>query len=321
MVKIHISFILILSLLNLIYAQEDEKIKPVIGIYGNPDPENNDTFVNGTYYPVQYIYWLESAGAEVMAIHYWYDLDVIDELLNKVNGVLFLGGGRDFIKEGVWEQKAKFIMDQSLIYHLPIWATCQGFQLMGIIMSDNYTFLRYGFNDSNVMHGVEFTEYTKSSIMYNLFTKKDYEILQNGESTIYNHHYGFYPEEFYREERLNELFVVTTISEDLDGLKFINSFEGKNDSIKLFATQFHPEKNPYKRYNYIVEQNIDSLIVSQKLAMAFVEEARKNKNRFDSTSNDKGDRAKFDFFDTIRGTPNSRFDKKSETFYFSKKEK
>mgnify|MGYP007104071497 CR=1 FL=1 len=50
--------------------EEYNEYKPVIGIYGNSYPENNDTFINGTYYPLPYVYWLKSAGAEVMAIHY-----------------------------------------------------------------------------------------------------------------------------------------------------------------------------------------------------------------------------------------------------------
>ena len=144
--------------------------------------------------------------------------------------------------------------------------------------------------------------------------------MQYGNSTIYNHHYGFYPEEFYNDAKITSYFKVTSISEDKNGLKFINSFEGKNDSIKIFATQFHPEKNPYKRIYYPVKQNIDCLIVSQLLAMSFIDEARKNKNRFDSSNNNEGDRAQFDFFNTYIGTPNSNYDNSSETFYFSKKE-
>lgn len=190
-------FILLLSSINIIYTQRsDDLIKPVIGLYGNPYPEDNDTFVNGTFYYISYIYWLESAGAEVMAIHYWYPLDVIDEILDKVNGVLFLGGGRTLIKDGIWEKKAKYIMEQSLIKYLPVWGTCQGFQLMGVLRSNNFTFLRYGYDEVNVMHGAEMTKYTKSSIMYKLFTENDFKILENGNSTIYYHHYGFYPEEF-----------------------------------------------------------------------------------------------------------------------------
>ena len=315
------NFILFLSLFKIFYPRVDSKrVKPVIGIYGNSYPENDDEqFINGTYYPLSYVYWLESVGVEVMAIHYWYSFDIIDEILNKVNGILFLGGGRKMHKNGTWEIKAKYIMDFSLENQLPIWGTCQGFQLLAILLSDNYTFLRNVFDDNNILHGQEITDYTKSSKMYHLFTEKDFNILQYGNSTIYNHREGFFLEDFYREKRLNELFIVTGISEDKNGLKFINSFEGKNDSIKIFATQFHPEKNPYKRNNYILEQNIDSLKVSQLLVMSFYEEVKKNKNKFDSSSNKEGDRAQFDFFDTKIGMPNCNFDRNSETCYYYKR--
>ena len=69
-----------------------------------------------------------------------------------------------------------------------------------------------------------------------------------------------------------------------------------------------------------MEQNIDSLKVSQLLAMSFFEEVKKNKNKFDSISNDEGDRAQFDFFDTKRGTSNCKFEKETETCYFYKNE-
>ena len=317
----YLNFILFLSLFKIFYPRVDSKrVKPVIGIYGNSYPENDDEqFINGTYYPLSYVYWLESVGVEVMAIHYWYSFDIIDEILNKVNGILFLGGGRKMHKNGTWEIKAKYIMDFSLENQLPIWGTCQGFQLLAILLSDNYTFLRNVFDDNNILHGQEITNYTKSSKMYHLFTEKDFNILQYGNSTIYNHREGFFLEDFYREKRLNELFIVTGISEDKNGLKFINSFEGKNDSIKIFATQFHPEKNPYKRNNYILEQNIDSLKVSQLLVMSFYEEVKKNKNKFDSSSNKEGDRAQFDFFDTKIGMPNCNFDRNSETCYYYKR--
>ena len=205
--------------------------------------------------------------------------------MNRINGVLFLGGSRDIHKDGVWEKKAKYIIDQSLIIQFPIWATCQGFQLVGLLMSDSLK-LRNGFDDSNVLHGLQITDETKSSRMYKFFTEKDYNILQYGNSTIYNHHYGFYPEEFYNDAKITSYFKVTSISEDKNGLKFINSFEGKNDSIKIFATQFHPEKNPYKRIYYPVKQNIDCLIVSQLLAMSFIDEARKKRSEKQSVKNE-----------------------------------
>ena len=93
--KLYIFLILLFSLLLL--NIENRPIKPIVAIYGNSNPENGDEeFLNGTYYPISYVYWLESFGAEVMAIHYWYSYEEIDEILQKINGILFLGGGRLF---------------------------------------------------------------------------------------------------------------------------------------------------------------------------------------------------------------------------------
>ena len=64
------SFTLFLILIEIIFSQFNNEIKSVIGIYGNPYPEDNDTYINVTYYPISYVVWLESAGAEIMAIDY-----------------------------------------------------------------------------------------------------------------------------------------------------------------------------------------------------------------------------------------------------------
>ena len=307
--------LLLLLFLALLINIDSKAIKPVIAIYGNSDPENDDeSFLNGTYYPISYVYWLESLGAEVMALHYWYSYEEIDEILQKINGVLFLGGSRDIHKEGTWEKKAKYIMMKSMEYDLPFWGTCQGFQLIGTLLSDNYTLLKQAYDDVNVLHSLEINKNTRKSKMYRLFTPSEIDLLVHTNSTIYNHHWGFFPNEYHNEQKLEELTIVTSDSEDHNGTKFVNSYEGKND--KIFAVQFHPEKNPFKRIDYNVEQNIESLKVSQKLGLNFIELTRRNQNKFLSNINDEGDRAKYDFFNTYNGTKNCNY--KKEICYFYK---
>lgn len=288
--------------------------KPVIGIYGNSYPENNDTYINGTYYPRTYVMWLEAFGADVMAIHYWYSNELIDEILAKVNGILFLGGSRDIIKEGIWEQKAKYLMDEALKLKLPVWATCQGFQLVGVLISDNYTLLRYGFDDINDLHNLEIVGDGRKGRMFSLFKDKDFDLLEKTNSTAYYHNYGIYPDEFEKEEKLMELFKITSISQGHNKIPFVDTYEGKTEDNNFFAVQFHPEKNPYKRINYNVEQNMETLRVSQLLGMKFVEITRNNKNYFD-----KEDRERFDFFDTYQGKGNAVFNKEDDFYYFSRK--
>ena len=71
--------------------------KPIIGIYGNPNPEEDYNIGESDYVPQTYINWIESLGGEVMIIHQWYLEEEIKLILSKINGVLFLGGGREFL--------------------------------------------------------------------------------------------------------------------------------------------------------------------------------------------------------------------------------
>ena len=222
-------FLLILIFFSLLLFKIDNyPIKPLIGIYGNSEPENDDEkFINGTYYPLSLIYWLESAGAEVMAIHYWYSYELIDEILQKINGVLFLGGGRLLIKEGAWEIKAKYIIEQSLKLEIPFWGTCQGFQLIATILSGDFTLLKHEFDDINVLHNITTNNNTRKSNMFKLFTPYEFELLSQTNSTIYNHEWGFYPNEYYENKNLEEMTTVTSISEDYRGSKFIKHMKEK----------------------------------------------------------------------------------------------
>ena len=106
MIKI-ISFTIVLLLIKINTYNE---YKPVIGIYANPEPENDNDNYNMTYVPLSYIRWLESFGADVMIIQQWYNKSEIDNILSKINGILFIGGGRDFNLSSNWEKNAIYII-------------------------------------------------------------------------------------------------------------------------------------------------------------------------------------------------------------------
>ena len=65
---------------------------PVIGIF----TRENDIFgysdLSDSYIGVVYTKWLESAGARSIAIHHNSTKEMIDEIFEQVNGVLFPGG-------------------------------------------------------------------------------------------------------------------------------------------------------------------------------------------------------------------------------------
>ena len=63
--------------------------------------------------------------------------------------------------------------------------------------------------------------------MFKLFTPYEFELLSHTNSTIYNHEWGFYPNEYYENKNLEEMTTVTSISEDYRGSKFIKHMKEK----------------------------------------------------------------------------------------------
>ena len=310
MIKI-ISFILTLLLIKINTYNE---YKPVIGIYGNPNPENDMTNNNMTYVPLSYIRWLESFGADVMIIQQWYNKKEIDEILSKINGILFTGGGRDFNLNAIWEKNAIYIIEKAKNDKIPVWGTCMGFQLINVLLSRNLSILVQKFNDSSVVHGMIVSDETKKSRMYSLFDESNFSLLEK-ETTLYFHSWGFEPE-IYKTTNLTSIFNVNSISKDSSNVQFVNSIEGKNENIKIYATQYHPEKIPFirnKNYKLPHERNI--LKVSVLIGAFFVNEARNNKHTFKIE-----DRKKYYFIDDYGNTTNYyKYDSDSEFLYFAKK--
>ena len=81
--------------------------------------------------------------------------------------------------------------------------------------------------------------------------------------------------------------------------------------------QFHPEKAPYIRHpRYKNKQTMDTIKRSQLIAMFFVNEARKNNQRFSQS-----DYNKYDFIDTFNGNKFTDFDYEMNTYTFYKDNK
>jgi len=311
MIKI-ITFTIILLLIKINSYNE---YKPVIGIYANPEPENDIKNYNMTYVPLSYIRWLESFGADVMIIQQWYNKSEIDNILSKINGILFIGGGRDFNLSSNWEKNAIYIIEKGKNDKIPIWGTCMGFQLINVLLSRNQSILVHKFNDSSIVHGIIFNNITKNSKMYSLFDESNFHILEEN-TTLYFHSWGFEPE-IYINTNLTNLFNINSLGNDSFNIQFVNSIEGINDNIKIYGTQYHPEKIPYIRnQNYKLEHERNILKVSVLLGAFFVNEARNNNNKFKME-----DRNNYYFIDNYGNTTNYyNYDSISEVLYFAKNE-
>lgn len=252
---------------------------PIIAIYANPyspdaeDQANDDVFST-------YVKWLENAGAEVLVIHSWYDRGIIDEILTKVNGVLFQGGMRNLDLAREWEKNAAYILDKAKeindkgIY-FPLWGTCQGFQLFHMRVAKDTNVLS-NFNAFNVDLPAILTKETKEARMFKSFNE-DLEYFSNSRVNPHFNNLGVSPDVYDKNENLKNFFKITSLAKDKSEKVFVNSVEAY--SYPFYSVQFHPEKiiNDTNEGHNIPTRD-EAIRISQHFSAFFINEARKNSN-------------------------------------------
>ena len=318
MKKNKFNFILFFNLVVFInsFIIEHHK-KPVIGMYGLVEPISDYEKYTKEAIDGGFVRWLEASGAEVVVIHIWYTHEQIISLLNQINGVLFSAGPRRPLKyDEPWELKAKYIFDYAKNNGIPIWGTCLGMQMITKFMADdNKPLDKY---DNIGLKKVELTNLAKESNLLSLFKEKDYDNLNNSETSFHIHKHGISPESFYSNKNLVENYDIIGYGYDKNGKKFVNIIESKKGlNHKIFGTQFHPEKNPFERANWFKEKNpMDALRRSQLIIMKFIEETRNNGNNF---INDD-EKSKYTFINTYETLKVGTYDKSLNYYYFEKKD-
>ena len=288
--------------------------KPIIGFYALVEPITD--YQNYTKEAVDgnLVRWIESSGAEIVIIHIWYTEEEISTLLSKINGVFFQAGPRRPLKyDEPWEKKARYIFEYAKDNSIPIWGTCLGMQMLTVFMSKDGKLLEK-YEDLGLKI-VELTDKAKDSSIYGLFKEKDFENIQNIKSNFYVHRHGIFPEKFFNNKNLVDNFDVIGFGYDNNNKKLVNVIESKkNQKHKIFGTQYHPEMNPYERRKSFNEENhMDGLRRSQLIAMKFVEETRKNNNKFNSYD----EKSKYTFVSTYQTKKGQAYDQKTNKFYYS----
>jgi len=292
--------------------------KPIIGMYGLVEPIND--YQNYTKEAIDgaFVRWFESSGAEIVVIHIWYTEEEITNLLKQINGVVFSAGFRRPLKlDESWELKARFIFEFAKNNSIPIWGTCLGMQMITVFMSeDKYENIFDKYNNIG-LESVELTNKADNSNILSLFKKNDIKNIEIMPTTYHIHQRGVSPEKFNKNKILNKNYEIIAYGYDKDNKKFVNIIESKKGlSHIIYGTQFHAEKNPYeRRKKYNEENTMDSLIRSQLLAMKFVEETRKNSNKFKSVE----EKNKFTFINTYQKLKYGYYNNKINYYYFEKK--
>lgn len=269
------SLILLLIAFSCIYAK-----KPIIGIVSNPYPENSD-FTTISYTSSNYLQFLESLNAKTLPILFSYSENELDYIIPKINGLLFQGGGRDF-RRGTFELQAQSIINKANKAKIPIWFTCQGFELLYYILTDYSSTTLEKSNSWGVALPIYSNMSNKKlsdSKMFKYFSQEEISKLESKDerSTIHFHNLMVSPILHKKYSKLDDILLITTVGYDLDGKQFISSVESKDfTKNKYFAVQFHPEKQAFAKDTPAVELNtLNGLIVRDKIGITFMEEAIK----------------------------------------------
>lgn len=274
------SFIILKTFANP-FPEINDIYHPIIAVLSTPVPSDTDEVIMNSTIWGGYVRWLEQAGAQIIPIHPWYNPPEIDRVLQKSNGVLFLGGNRTVNISHRYEATMHYIFNKVIQMndqkdYYPLFAICFGFEAIPAFVANNNSIV----GRSNCKHKYiksELTENAHKSRLFSNFNTKELDMINNTNATFQLHIRGLLKETFESFEKVKEFFNVTSYGTDDDGNKFVNSYEGKN--YPIYGVQYHPEVIPYARKEGFNENTKNALIVSQLHAVFFTSEAEQSKHK------------------------------------------
>jgi gamma-glutamyl hydrolase len=303
---------IILFLLRVLITQSTpQDYNPVIGVLVFPIPAEAAHPDKG-YIFAYYIRWLEAAGAKVIPIYPWYTHSQLDEIIPKLNGILFPGGDRAFKMTEDWERVSIHLFRWTIELndsgtHFPLWSTCLGYEFLSVVLMGKDD--RSQFQAENFPSPITIVD--GSSRLFTYMSEAQLRDIQVTPSTAQFHHKGIGERQYNKYEPLRDFFSIVATGLDKEGKEFINMVEGYK--YPVYGTQFHPEKVGYDRDELDdIPQNLVAIRFSQSLGNFFIQEARMNDHVMSSD-----DRVKYGVIDTYESLPEK--DKNGRYIYVYKK--
>nr|ALS04696.1 gamma-glutamyl hydrolase [Pseudodiaptomus poplesia] len=256
---------------------------PVIGIISQPISHSLDYLSpGGTYIAASYVKWIESVGGRVVPLIAGSSQQNHSQLFESLNGILIPGGGNSIYdssyaslgKEAFEFAKAANERGE----YFPIWGTCLGFELLGLLSIEGQHYLKRC-SASNIHLPLEFLPEWEQSKIFREASDGILDSLSSQNITANFHVWCLTMENFTKFE-MDRFWLPITISHDEDGVEFISTMEARD--YPFYGTQFHPEKNNFEfpaKYPEIPHSR-EAVEVSIYFASFFVNDARKSQQTF-----------------------------------------
>ncbi len=285
---------LLFASLLISYSLSSPKI-PTIAIYAHPEPYDSE-FYTADIVNSNSVRWLESAGADAVVIHPWHEHSEIDEILSKVNGVLFQAGERELNLKNRWEKNANYILEKVKKInengeYFPLLGVGQGFELIHALVVDTLDVLS-DFAANEISDPLIPSPDFDVSRMFADITKDEKLMIQEENIAAQFHKKGVRLDTYFKHRDLDKFFNVTTYAQDKNGHVFVDTVEAKD--YPIYATQHNPEKINFERRFQSIPTSLGAIIISQRIGQFFVDEARENANGITGA-----DLIRFDYLDTM----------------------
>ncbi|AES66560.2 gamma-glutamylhydrolase [Medicago truncatula] len=227
--------------------------QPVIGILSHPGDGASGRLSNATdasYLAASYVKFVEAGGARVVPLIYTEPWEI---LLKKV---LEKNDAGDYF---------------------PLYATCLGFELITMIVSEDNDILE-DFAAENQASSLQFVE--NVNIKESVFQRFPPDLLKKLSTdciVMQNHQYGISPVKLLGNQKLSSFFEILTTSNDQDDKVYVSTVRSRNYPVTGF--QWHPEKNAFEWGSPSIPHTEDAIRTTQYAANYLVSEARKSLNR------------------------------------------
>lgn len=241
----------------------------------------NGTTSSGCVWSI-YVDWLEASGIRVIPLHWDAPKARMDYILDRVNGVLFPGGiiQGDAPVTNAYFATVQYIFNRAVEQYYAqdhdgfvVWGTCQGFEMINAAAAGTLNVVESGFVGTDPsMLPVTFLPIPEGSTdrLYRGLVAPLREAIATKNVTLNWHSKGVSPSSYnsttYRNT-LGKLLQPLTVSYDTTGRSFVSSLQGINDTIHVYATQFHPERPPYEFDNDVIAHDSTTIGISQFLSL------------------------------------------------------
>lgn len=226
-----------------------------------------------SYLMSAYVKFMEGSGARVVPLIWGEPEEVTMDKLSKLNGVLFPGGGGDYVEFG------RTIMNKLIEYNdngdfYPAWGTCLGFENMNIWASDRDLDILERYDAHNISLTLDFQVDPSESTMFADLGEDAWKF-ETTAMTLNSHMWGINPDSYTTDESLSKFYRLTSVSYEPDtGRPFAASMEAYN--YPFFATQFHPEKTVTIFYEEGINHTWESILNNRYMADHFMSYVRQN---------------------------------------------